>query len=88
LPHAGLIAADLRHLDGSETWTIDNRANRFPDQALDFVLYGPRTLELREGYVLDTADLSPTELEHLSLEPDSAHRLSAHRPLVAHFVWQ
>lgn len=86
MPHAGLIAAELLHLDGSETWT--NQARRFPNQALDFVLYGPRTLELREGYVLDTADLSPAELEQLSLEPDSAHRLSSHRPLVAEFVWQ
>lgn len=86
-PHAGLIAAELHHLDGSETWTIDNRGNRFPSQALDFVLYSPHALELREGYVLDTADLSLAELEQLGLQPESAARLSDHRPLVAEFVW-
>ncbi|MEJ2240269.1 MAG: endonuclease/exonuclease/phosphatase family protein [Gemmatimonadales bacterium] len=85
LPHAGLIAAELRHLDGLETWT--NQANNFPNSALDFVLYGPQALELRGGYVLDTADLSPAELEQLDLESDSAHRLSSHRPLVAEFFW-
>jgi endonuclease/exonuclease/phosphatase family metal-dependent hydrolase len=85
-PHAGLIAAELRHLDGVETWT--NRANRFPNQALDFMLYSPRTLELREGYVLDTADLPPGELAQLGLESESAHDLSSHRPLVAEFVWR
>ena len=87
-PHRGLIAAELHHLDGSETWTIDNDDNPFPSQALDFMLYTPHALELREGYVLDTADLPPAELERLGLEPESANRLSDHRPLVAEFVWR
>jgi len=86
LPHAGLIAAELRHLDGLKTWT--NRARRFPSQALDFMLYSPQTLELREGHILDTADLAPEELERLGLESESAHGLSSHRPLVAEFVWR
>ena len=88
LPHAGLIAAELRHLDGLETWTIDNRGrNRFPNAALDFLLYSPHALELRDGYILDSADLPPAELEELGLQPDSANRLADHRPLVAEFVW-
>lgn len=88
-PHAGLIAAELRHLDGVETWTIDNRGrNAFPNAELDFLLYSPRSLGLREGYILDSADLSPAELERLGLAPESANRLSDHRPLVAEFVWQ
>lgn len=88
-PHAGLIAAELRHLDGVETWTIDNRGRyAFPNAELDFLLYSPRSLGLREGYIFDSADLAPAELERLGLEPESANRLSDHRPLVAEFVWQ
>jgi len=87
-PHAGLIAAELRHLDGLETWTNAPRGNRFPNQALDFMLYSPQTLELRDGYVLDTADLAPEELDRLGLEPESARNLSSHRPLVGEFVWR
>jgi hypothetical protein len=55
---------------------------------MDFVLYAPHSLALREGYVLDSADLSSAELERLGLEPESASRLSSHRPLVAAFAWQ
>jgi len=87
-PHAGLIAADLRHLDGSETWTWDGRGTPFPSRPMDFVLYSPHALALREGYVLDSADLPPQELERLDLEPESASRLSSHRPLLAAFAWQ
>ena len=88
LPHAGLIAAELRHLDGLETWTIDNRGrNRFPNAALDFLLYSPHALELRDGYILDSADLPPAELEELGLQLDSAIRLADHGRMVAEFVW-
>ena len=86
-PHAGLIAAELRHLDGLETWTWDGRGTRFPSRAMDFVLYSPHALALRHGYVLDTADLPQSELEQLGLQPESAGRLSAHRPLVVEFAW-
>ena len=87
MPHAGLIAAELRHLDGSETWTWDGRGTPFPSRPMDFVLYSPHTLALRQGYILDTADLPRSELENLGLQPESASRLSAHRPLVTEFVW-
>ena len=87
-PHAGLIAAELRHLDGAETWTWDGRGTPFPSRAMDFVLYSPNVLSLRQGYVLDTADLSQPELDQLGLQPESAGRLSAHRPLVVEFEWR
>ncbi len=86
-PHAGLIAAELRHLDGSEAWTWDGRGTPFPSRAMDFVLYGPHALTLRSGYILDTADLPQSELDQLGLLAGSAGRLSAHRPLVAEFAW-
>lgn len=86
-PHAGLIAAELRHLDGRDTWTWDGRSTPFPSRAMDFVLYSPHALALHHGYVLDTADLAQSELDDLGLQSDSVGHLSAHRPLVAEFVW-
>lgn len=87
LPHAGLIAAELTHLDGSDRWTWDGRGTRFPSRPMDFVLYGPHALALREGYVLDAEDLPRAELDRWGLQPESANRLSAHRPLVVEFAW-
>jgi len=87
-PHGGLIAAELRHLDGAETWTWDGRGTEFPSVVMDFVLYNPRALQLRAGYVLDTEDLPRSELEQLGIQADSISRLSDHRPLVAEFAWQ
>ena len=88
LPHAGLIAADLRHLDGIETWTWDGSGTPFPSRPMDFVLYTPRTLQMRTGHILDSADLGRDELDRLGLQPDSASRLSKHLPLVTEFMWQ
>ena len=87
-PYAGLIVAELRHLDGEELWTWDGRGTPFPSRPMDFVLYSPHTLALRQGYVLDTADVASSELERLGLQHESASRLSAHRPLVTEFAWQ
>jgi endonuclease/exonuclease/phosphatase family metal-dependent hydrolase len=87
-PHDGLIAPVLRHLDGQETWTWDGRGTPFPSRPMDFVLYGPHALALREGYVLDSADLSQAELERRGLEAESVARLSAHRPVVGTFAWR
>lgn len=87
-PHNGLVAAELYHLDGKTTWTWDGRGTPFPSRVIDFQLYGPRALTLRNGYVLDSADLSPAERERLGLKPEAANDLSSHRPLVAEFVWR
>ncbi len=87
-PHYGLLAAELTHLDGTETWTWDGRGTPFPSRPMDFLLYDPRVLELREAYVLDSADLDAAELARLDLQPDSSSRLSDHRPLVAAFNWR
>jgi len=88
VPHAGLIAAELRQLDGTEAWTWDGRGSPFPSRPMDFMLYGPHALQLRTGYILDSADLGPTELDKLGLTVESAGRLSKHLPLVAEFVWR
>ena len=87
LPHAGLIAADLRHVDGKETWTWNGQGTPFPSRPMDFVLYTPNALRLRTGYILDSADLGRPELERLGLQPDAARRVSAHLPLVTEFLW-
>jgi hypothetical protein len=88
LPHGGLIAADLRHLDGIERWTWDGTGSPFPSRPMDFVLYSPNALRLRTGFILDSADLTRPELDRLGLSSDAARRLSQHRPLVTEFVWQ
>ena len=87
LPHAGLIAADLRHADGTETWTWNGKGTPFPSRPMDFVLYTPQSLRLRAGHILDSADLGRSELDRLGLQPDAASRLSGHLPLVTEFVW-
>jgi hypothetical protein len=87
-PHDGLIAAELKHPDGSDRWTWDGSGTPFPSRPMDFILYGPRALAFREGYVLDAADLPEPELSRLGLKPEAANRLSAHRPLVAEFAWR
>ncbi len=87
-PHSGLIAAELYHRNGLDTWTWDGRGTRFTSTLMDVQLYSPHTLELREGYVLDTANLSPTERGQLKIEPDRAYKLSKHLPLVTEFVWR
>lgn len=88
LPHAGLIAADVRQLDGVERWTWDGTGSPFPSRPMDFVLYSPNALRLRNGFILDSADLARAELDRLGLKADSARRLSQHRPVVTEFVWQ
>jgi hypothetical protein len=85
-PHHGLLVADLAHLDGVETWTWDGRGTPYPSRPMDFLLYDPRALELREGHVLDWADVPPAE--RAGLDADASKRLSDHRPLVAAFAWR
>ncbi|MCB1561768.1 MAG: endonuclease/exonuclease/phosphatase family protein [Xanthomonadales bacterium] len=86
-PHGGLIAAELMHVDSDRTWTWDGRGTPFPSRALDFLFYSPGSLSLDSGYILDTEDFSPAELQHWGLAPESSSTLSDHRPLVAGFSW-
>ena len=88
LPHGGLIAADLRQLDGVDLWTWDGRGTPFPSRPMDFLFYSPRSLNLHSGFILDSADLDRTELERLKLAPDASGKLSQHLPLVTEFAWQ
>jgi endonuclease/exonuclease/phosphatase family metal-dependent hydrolase len=88
LPHGGLIAADLRQLDGVDLWTWDGRGTPFPSRPMDFVFYSPRSLKLHSGFILDSADLDRTELERLKLAADASGKLSQHLPVVAEFAWQ
>jgi len=88
LPHGGLIAADLRQLDGVDLWTWDGRGTPFPSRPMDFMFYSPRSLYLRSGFILDSADLNRAELEQLKLAPNASGNLSQHLPLVTEFSWQ
>lgn len=86
-PHSGLIAAELYHLDGSASWTWDGRGTPFPSRALDFQLYSPQTLGVGSGYILDSEDLPPVELEQNGLRQNTSIQLSNHRPLVVEYTW-
>lgn len=86
-PHAGLIPAELYHVDGESSWTWDGRRTPFPSNTLDYQLYGPQGLEMRSGLILDTEAL-PTELrEQFGVDSDVSKRTGRHRPLVVEFGW-
>jgi len=87
-PHAGLIPAELYHLDGRTTWTWDGRGTPYPSRVLDFQLYGPQALEFYTGYILDSEDLSPQELKQADLQHKTSTTLSDHRPLVVEYAWR
>jgi len=84
----GLIPVEIYHLDGSTSWTWDGRGTPFPSRALDFQLYSPRTLNVRQGFILDSEDLSAKELEQLGLQSTTSGSLSDHRPLVVEYNWR
>lgn len=86
-PHSGLIAAELRHRDGLETWTWDGRGTPFPSRMLDCQLYSPAQLGVVRGVILDSEDLTAEELTALKLRANASVRLSDHRPLVVEYVW-
>ena len=86
-PHPGLIPAEIYHLDGSTAWTWDGRRTPFPSGTLDFQLYGPTSLHVRQGIILDTEDLTPEALEQHGLEAEASRRLSSHRPLLVEYGW-
>jgi len=87
-PHSALIPAELYHPDGVSTWTWDGRGTQFPSDVLDYQFYGPSGLELRGGFILNTGNLSPGELERHGLEKYMVGRTGRHRPLVAEYAWR
>jgi hypothetical protein len=85
--HAGMIAAELYHPDGSTSWTWDGRRTPFPSSTLDYQLYGPQGLVMRTGFVLDTERLPLQALERYELESGASARTGRHRPLVVEYGW-
>lgn len=85
--HAGMIAAELYHPDGSTTWTWDGRRTPFPSSTLDYQLYGPQGLMMRSGFILDTERLPLEALERHGLESGASARTGRHRPLVVEYGW-
>jgi exonuclease III len=86
-PHSGLLAAEVYHLDGTTAWTWDGRRTPFPSGTLDYQLYGPWSLYIRESVIVDTEDMTPGELEQFGLRPESSGRLSRHRPVLVEYGW-
>ena len=85
--HAGLIAANLYHPDGSTSWTWDGRRTPFPSGTLDYQLYSPQGLTMRSGLILDTESLPSETLKQHGLERGMAGRTGRHRPLVVEYSW-
>jgi len=86
-PHSGLIPVELYHRDGATSWTWDGTGTPFPSKPIDFQLYDSQALRVREGFILDTADLPAEELERFGLDAETSSRLSDHRPLVVEYTW-
>lgn len=86
-PHSGLIPVELYHRDGATSWTWDGTGTPFPSKPIDFQLYDSQALRVREGFILDTADLPAEELERFGLDAETSSRLSDHRPLVVEYAW-
>jgi hypothetical protein len=87
-PHLELSPVDLTHLGHPVAWTWDGRNTPFPSGVLDFQLYSPRSLAVGERFILDTEDLSDSELEQFDLEFESSNHLSRHRPLLVEYSWR
>ena len=85
--HAGLIAAELYHPDGSTAWTWDGRQTPFPSGTLDYQLFGPQGLTMRSGFIMDTEGSPPETLERYRLESESLRRTGRHRPLLVDYGW-
>ncbi len=88
LPHSGLIPAELYHSDGDSTWTWDGRRTPFPSNTLDYQLYGPHSLKMHSGLILDTEAISPVLREQLRLGINASTRTGRHRPLVVEYHWK
>jgi hypothetical protein len=85
--HAGLIAANLYHPDGSTSWTWDGRRTPFPSGTLDYQLYSPQGLTMRSGLILDTESLPSETLKQHGLESGMSGQTGRHRPLVVEYRW-
>ncbi|GAB2690859.1 hypothetical protein GCM10027170_23350 [Aliiglaciecola aliphaticivorans] len=86
-PHFGLIAADLMHIDGKQTWTWDGRGTQFPSRVMDFVIYSPKALKLDKGYIFDPEDISPQERKNLGIPVKGFSKVSEHLPIITKFSW-
>ena len=86
-PNRSLSPAELYQADGESAWTWDGRGTKYHSRPMDFQLYESRTLEIRQGFVLDSRSLPEEEREALGLDLEDAHRVSDHRPLLVEYAW-
>jgi endonuclease/exonuclease/phosphatase family metal-dependent hydrolase len=87
-PHAGLIPAELYHVDGISSWTWDGRGTPYPSRALDFQMYTAGSLRVQNGYIFDSEDISPEQFKLLNMQVETSRSLSDHRPLVVDYSWR
>ncbi len=86
-PHAALLAAELKHINGQQTWTWDGRGTDYPSRVMDLVLYSPQSLELIAGYVFNPENLSLQQQNELGLAAKGFAKISEHLPLMSKFNW-
>ncbi|MFT2092674.1 endonuclease/exonuclease/phosphatase family protein [Paraglaciecola sp. 2405UD69-4] len=86
-PHSGLIAAELMHLDGTQTWTWDGRGTSYPSRVMDLVIYSPKTLNLTSGNIFNPDNISLQEQQKLGLSKKGFTGISEHLPLIIEFIW-
>ncbi len=82
---SGLSDANLLHphLPSNHTWY--NPFSSFAPGKLDLFLYSDTSLNLENGYVMNTAGLSDALLQEHNLSHQSTTRASDHLPIVADF---
>ncbi|MCF2946516.1 endonuclease/exonuclease/phosphatase family protein [Paraglaciecola aquimarina] len=87
-PLSGLIAAELTHIDGRQTWTWDGRGTKFPSRVLDLVIYSPTSLKLNNGYIFNPELISLEARKSLNLSGKNVEKVFDHLPLITKFSWQ
>ena len=81
-----LVAADPLHLDGSSNATWSDKEKSFTPGRLDYLLYSPSTLAMRNAFILDTARVDPGALQLRALSSGDTAGVSDHAPLVLDIV--
>jgi endonuclease/exonuclease/phosphatase family metal-dependent hydrolase len=84
----GTELADLEptHTSGTDTYTWRNDKSKYPPGRLDFVLYTDSVLDAEWSFVLNTLELSESELAENGLLANDSPETSDHLPIVVDFV--
>ena len=87
-PIHGLVAAEAYRKDGTRPWTIDGRETGYPSAPVDFQLYSPASLAVKDALVLDSEDGWDTRPGGIRVDAEWSRQVSEHRPIVVTYLWQ